>query len=45
VTDAELEGIAAQALNLARLDLQRGKFNFLVATYNAGRLYRMRRIG
>jgi hypothetical protein len=42
MTDAQLEGIAAQALNLARLDLERGKFNFLVACYHDGRgLHRM----
>lgn len=36
MTDAELEGIAAQALNLAKLNLERGGFNFLFADYRHG---------
>lgn len=33
MTDAELKGIAAQALNMAKLDLERGTFSFLFALY------------
>ena len=34
MTDAELQGIAAQSLNMAKRDLARGRFNFLLAAYN-----------
>jgi len=34
MTDAELQGIAAQSLNMAKRDLGRGGFNFLLAAYN-----------
>jgi hypothetical protein len=47
MTDAELQGIAAQALNMAKRDLERGDFNFLLAAYHAGDvppLHRMDRI-
>jgi hypothetical protein len=45
MTDAELQGITAQALNMAKRDIQRGKFNFLLAAYHAGEgLHRMTKI-
>ena len=45
MTDDELKGIAAQAYNLAKLDRERGQFNFLLASYTVGEgLYRMKRI-
>ena len=47
LTDAELQGIAAQALNMAKLDMERGKLNFLLASYYEGEippLHRMDRI-
>lgn len=45
MTDAELKGIAAQALNLAKLDRERGQFNFLLASYHEGEgLHRMTKI-
>ena len=45
MTDPELQGIAAQAHNMAKRDLQLGQFNFLVAAYCAGeRLHRMRQV-
>jgi hypothetical protein len=45
MTDPALEGIAAQAFNMAKLDLERGSFNFLLASYYAGEgLHRMRQI-
>jgi hypothetical protein len=45
MTDAALQGFALQALNMAKRDLQRNKFNFLLATYAEGEgLHRMRRI-
>jgi hypothetical protein len=34
MTDAELQGIAAQALNMAKRDLELDRFNFLLAAYN-----------
>lgn len=33
MTDAELQGIAAQALNMAKRDIEAGKFNFLLGLY------------
>lgn len=36
ITDEQLHGIAAQAFNLARKDLERGQFNCLVAAYHEG---------
>jgi hypothetical protein len=33
MTDAQLKGIATQALNMAKLDLERGNLNFLLAAY------------
>jgi len=45
MTDPELQGIAAQALNMAKRDQEQGKFNFLVATYHAGEgVHRMSKI-
>jgi len=45
LTDHELQGLAAQALNLAKRDMERGQFNFLVASYHRGEpLHRMNRI-
>jgi hypothetical protein len=46
MTDRELEGLAAQALNMARLEIERGNgFGFLLATCHDGRtLYRMERV-
>jgi hypothetical protein len=42
LTDAELTGLAAQALNMAKRDLEQGDFNFLVASYHEGEtLHRM----
>jgi len=44
MTDAQLQGIAAQALNLAKRDLERHRFNFLLAAYHEcdeKKLYRM----
>lgn len=45
LSDPQLEGLAAQAFNMARTDIERGTFNFLLASYHAGeRLHRMRKI-
>ena len=47
MTDAELQGIAAQALNMARRDMEQGEFNFLLASYHQedkSPLHRMRKI-
>lgn len=46
LTDRELEGLAAQAFNMARRDLeQRRGFNCLLASYHAGEsLHRMERL-
>jgi len=45
LTDAELQGIALQALNMAKRDLLQHKFNFLVGAYHHGEgLHRMRKI-
>ena len=46
MTDQELEGIAAQALNLARIDLERKKeLGLFIASYHRGEgLHRMSRI-
>lgn len=47
MTDDELKGIAAQSLNLAKRDLERNQFNFLLAAYHAGDvppLFRMRKV-
>ena len=44
MTDAELQGISAQALNMAKRDLDRGNFNFLLAVYHQAdeqKLHRM----
>lgn len=42
MTDKLLEGLGAQAFNMAKLDLERKRFNFLVATYHEGEgLHRM----
>jgi hypothetical protein len=35
MTDQELQGLAAQALNMAKRDIERGDFNFLFAAYLA----------
>jgi hypothetical protein len=34
MTDAELQGVAAQALNMAKRDIERGSFHFLLALYH-----------
>jgi hypothetical protein len=34
ITDAELQGLGAQALNMALRDMDRGQFNFLLASYH-----------
>jgi hypothetical protein len=45
LTDAELQGLAAQALNLARRDYERKNFNFLLASYHQGTaLHRMTKV-
>lgn len=47
MTDAELQGVAAQALNLAKRDMQQNKFNFLLASYHVGDvppLHRMQKV-
>lgn len=42
MTDAELQGLCAQALNMAKRDLERDRFNFLLASYHEGAgLHRM----
>ena len=44
LTDAELQGIAAQASNMAKRDLEQGSFNFLLAVYHGSdqiKLHRM----
>ena len=48
MTDAALQGLAAQALNMARRDVEQSdEFNFLLAAYNASNtppFFRLRRI-
>lgn len=45
MTDAELQGLCAQAFNLAKLDLERNRFVWLLAAYDAGHpLHRMKKI-
>jgi hypothetical protein len=45
MTDAELQGLGAQALNMAKGDMERGQFNFLFASYHQGEgLHRMKSI-
>jgi hypothetical protein len=47
LTDEELKGISAQALNMAKLDIERNQFNFLFAAYFADDtppLHRMEKI-
>jgi hypothetical protein len=45
MTDAALQGIAAQALNMAKRDIEKGIFNFLLASYNEGDgLHRMAKV-
>jgi hypothetical protein len=45
MTDAQLEGIAAQALNMAKRDMERRSFNFLLASCHDGAgLYRMSKV-
>ena len=45
MTDAALQGMALQSLNMAKRDLERGKFNFLLAAYHEGEgLRRMRSV-
>lgn len=41
MTDAELQGIAAQAFNMARLDMERGPFGCLLACCHRSGLFRM----
>ena len=43
--DQLLKGLAAQALNMAKRELQQGKFDCVIATYTRGKgLYRMRKL-
>jgi hypothetical protein len=45
MTDAQLQGLAAQALNMAKREMERGSFNFLLASWHEGEtLHRMRTI-
>jgi len=45
MTDAILQGLALQALNMAKVDVQRNQFICLMAVYHEGSpLYRMKRI-
>jgi hypothetical protein len=47
MTDAELQGVAAQVLNMAKRDIERGRFNFLFAAYHVSDtppLHRMEKI-
>ena len=45
LSDKELEGLGAQALNMAKRDMERGRFNFLLASYHAGEgLHRMTKV-
>jgi hypothetical protein len=47
MTDEELKGIAAQALNMAKRDLERKRFNFLLAVYHerdTHKLHRMEKV-
>lgn len=45
ITDPELKGLGAQALNLVKRDLEQGTFNFLLAAYHIGeRLYRLKKV-
>jgi hypothetical protein len=45
VSDAELLGLAAQAFNMFKRDVERGHYNFLLASYHAGQgLHRMKMI-
>jgi hypothetical protein len=41
MTDAELKGLAAQALNMGKKDMRQGDFNGLLAVYYSGRLRRL----
>jgi hypothetical protein len=47
MTDAQLQGVGAQALNMAKRDREKGSFNFLLASYHESDtppLHRMDRI-
>jgi len=47
MTDEQLQGFAAQALNMAKKDIERHRFHFLIATYHEADqegLHRMTRI-
>ena len=45
LSDKELEGLGAQAFNMAKRDMEQGKFNFLLASCHAGEgLHRMARV-
>jgi hypothetical protein len=45
MTDELMKGLAAQAFNMARRDMQRGEFNFLLAVYYEGEgLHRMTKV-
>ena len=47
MTDAELKGVCAQALNMAKRDMERKQFVFLLASYHESQtppLHRMRRV-
>ncbi len=45
MTDQEMLGLAAQALNMAKRDLEAGNFNFLLAGYFEGEaLHRMKKV-
>ena len=45
MTDEFMQGLAIEAFNMAKRDIERGKFSFLLATYHGeGRLHRMSKI-
>lgn len=45
MTDPQLQGLALQALNLAKKDYERGHFSFLLASYSEGEtIHRMKRV-
>ena len=45
MTDKELEGLGAQAFNMAKRDMKQGEFSFLLASCHAGEgLHRMARV-
>lgn len=45
MTDELMKGLAVQALNMVKHDIEQGRFNFLLAVYNEGEsLHRMKKI-